>query len=554
MNFHFVMIKVTRYDDEGYPVRWWRSVMPSNTLAVVNGIAKDCADRKVLGKDVQIQLHTIDEVNEYVDYNKVISMIKNDGGHGLVALVGVQTNMMPRALDVANHFLVNDVQVSIGGFHISGLLSVMKTTTQELQDIMDSGITLFAGEVEGRLDQVLQDAFAKELKPLYNYLDDLPGIDNQPIPFLEKSVVQRTIGKFGTFDVGRGCPFDCSFCCIINVQGQKSRFRNIEDVTKVLRYYYEMGTKRFLITDDNFARNKNWEAVLDQIIALRDEGIKINIMIQTDTLSHKIPSFIEKCHAAGVDQVFIGLENINPANLVSINKRQNKINDYKEMVLAWKRFPIVMTASYILGLPSDTYTSIIKDIETIKRELAIDLMFFTIWTSLPGSEDHKMFLDKGLWMDEDYNKYDLNHRVIHHPNMSDEELEAAYNDAWKTFYTFEHMKTIIRRRAALNNHKKLTTAVMLMGYREYQRLFNLSVYDAGFLKIKRRKERRSSFPHESAIVFYPKYIGEIIGTTVSMMSTFFRLLRMTRKIWKDPQRTNYTDQAISKSVATLHVK
>lgn len=380
-------------------------------------------------------------------------------------------------------------------------------------------------------------------------MDDLPAIANQPMPFFEKSSLQRTLGKFGTFDVGRGCPFDCSFCCIINVQGKKSRFRDIEDVTDVLRYYYKLGTKRFLITDDNFARNKNWEAVLDRIISLRDEGIFINIMIQTDTLSYKIPNFIEKCHAAGVDQVFIGMENINPANLVSINKHQNKINDYKGMILAWKRFPIVITASYILGLPNDTYDSIIKDVETIKNELAIDLMFFTIWTSLPGSEDHKTFVEQGFWMDSDYNKYDLNHRVIHHPNMSDQELDLAYKDAWKSFYTFDHMETVLRRRAALKNQKKLTTAIMLLGYREYQRLFNLSVYDAGFIRIKKRKERRTTFVFESALVFYPKYLYEVLATTVKMAITFMRLLQITKKIWKDPKHQNYTDKAIEHSSA-----
>lgn len=143
------MIKVTRYDDDGYPVRWWRSVMPSNTLSVLTGIAKDCVDRNILGQDVKIKLHSIDELNEYVDYENIISMIQKEGGDALVGLVGVQTNMMPRALDVAQHFLDHNIQVVLGGFHISGILSMFKTPTKELHDIMKSGITLFAGEAEG---------------------------------------------------------------------------------------------------------------------------------------------------------------------------------------------------------------------------------------------------------------------------------------------------------------------------------------------------------------------------------------------------------------------
>ena len=51
-------------------------------------------------------------------------------------------------------------------------------------------------------------------------------------------------------------------------------------------------------------------------------------------------------------------------------------------------------------------------------------------------------------MDPDLNKYDLNHRVTHHPQMSDAEWEEAYRAAWANYYTPEHMRTILRRAAA----------------------------------------------------------------------------------------------------------
>ena len=48
-------------------------------------------------------------------------------------------------------------------------------------------------------------------------------------------------------------------------------------------------------------------------------------------------------------------------------------------------------------------------------------------------------------MDPDLNKYDLNHRVSHHPKMSDAEWEEAYRAAWEAYYTPEHVRTILRR-------------------------------------------------------------------------------------------------------------
>ena len=82
--------------------------------------------------------------------------------------------------------------------------------------------------------------------------------------------------------------------------------------------------------------------------------MKIDFIIQVDTLCHRIPNFIEKCARAGVRRVFIGLENINPDNLVGAKKRQNKITEYRKMLLAWKAARVITYAGYILGFPNDT--------------------------------------------------------------------------------------------------------------------------------------------------------------------------------------------------------
>ena len=210
------------------------------------------------------------------------------------------------------------------------------------------------------------------------------------------------------------------------------------------------GIHKFFITDDNFARNKEWESLFDRLIHLREkEGITIKLVIQVDTLCHRIPNFIEKAARAGVNRVFIGLENINPDNLLAAKKRQNKITEYRLMLQKWRDHGCTTYAGYILGFPNDTKESILRDIEIIKRELPIDLLEFFFLTPLPGSEDHKTLLTKQVWMDGDLNKYDLNHRVTHHPRMSDAEWEAAYREAWHSYYTPEHMETVIRRAAAL---------------------------------------------------------------------------------------------------------
>ena len=443
--FHFVMVKPSHYDSDGYVIQFWRSAMPSNTLATLYGLAADCRERKILGADVDIVLTELDETNKRVDVAKYIKQIRNDGGHGLIGLVGVQSNQFPRALELARQFRGAGLQVCIGGFHVSGCMAMLPELTQELAEAKELGVSLFAGEAEGRLAGVLQDAYKGELQPIYNFMAMLPPLENAPIPILSVKAVKRTGGAQTSFDAGRGCPYLCSFCTIINVQGRRSRFRSENDVEKIIRANTSQGIKRFFITDDNLARNTNWEPIFDRLIALREEGLSFSIAIQVDTACHKIPNFISKARRAGVMRVFIGLENINPESLKAARKGQNRITDYRAMFQMWRDEGVFTTAGYILGFPGDTKDSILRDIRTIKAELPVDILEFFFLTPLPGSQDHARLYQSGVEMDADLNKYDLNHVTTGHDTMSKSEWEETYRLAWDTFYSDEHVATLMRR-------------------------------------------------------------------------------------------------------------
>src|SRR5205807_5908835 len=77
--FHFVMVKPTHYDDDGYPIQWVRSAIPSNTLACLNGLAQDAQRREVLGPGVEIRLHTYDETNRRVRPERIIRLLRREG-------------------------------------------------------------------------------------------------------------------------------------------------------------------------------------------------------------------------------------------------------------------------------------------------------------------------------------------------------------------------------------------------------------------------------------------------------------------------------------------
>ena len=487
--FLLFLIKPSHYDNDGYVIQWMRSALPSNSLACLFGISLNAMETQALGDDVDIEIIAVDETNERVRPDRIARQIQEAGGLGLVGLVGVQSNQYPRALDIARPLRAAGVQVCIGGFHVSGCLAMLPERPESLNQALDLGISLFAGEAEGQFAEVLQDAAAGALKPIYNHLNDLPGLEGAPNPILPPERVGRTIGMFSSFDAGRGCPFLCSFCTIINVQGRKSRYRSADDIERLVRSNHANGIRYFLITDDNLARNRNWEAIFDRLIALRDEGLHSRFVIQVDTACHKIPRFIEKAAAAGCRRVFIGLENINPDSLSGAKKKQNHITDYREMLQAWRKVRCISYCGYILGFPNDTPESIVRDIEIIKRELPLDILEFSVLTPLPGSEDHAKMVAKGAAIDPDLNKFDLEHVVCDHPRMTREQWQDAYRLAWRTYYTEDHIKTVIRRAAA-GGPRVDTVAYLLVWFWASWEFYNIYPLEFGLVRRKVRLDRR----------------------------------------------------------------
>ncbi|SLN27570.1 B12-binding domain-containing radical SAM protein [Oceanibacterium hippocampi] len=545
-SFCIDMIKPSHYDDDGYVIQWRRAWIPSNSLSCLYGITLDIMERGALGEDVEVALNAYDETNTVIPVDEIVRRHKAAGRGGIVCMVGVQSNQFPRALDLARRFRAEGLQVAIGGFHASGCLAMLPELPDDLKEALELGITLFAGEGEGgRLAAFYKDALAGRLEPIYNHMNDLPGIEEEPVPFLPEQMVRRYGGSIASFDAGRGCPFQCSFCTIINVQGRKSRFRDADDIERLIRANVDQGINRFFITDDNFARNRNWEAIFDRIGDLREAlGKPFSIIIQVDTLCHKIPNFIAKAKRAGVARVFIGLENINPDNLMAANKRQNRITEYRLMLQEWRNHQIITYAGYILGFPADTPERIAHDIEVIKRELPIDVLEFFCLTPLPGSEDHKNLTLRSVPMDPDMNIYDLEHVTTGHSLMSKDEWQGIYNNAWDIYYSRDHIVTLMRRMIASGNKPERIWAHALQfhGSIKFEKVHPLQ---GGYFRRKIRTERRSTLPIESPLVFYPRRLVEILTTYVPFALYAADLWLLCQRIKREQRGQSYTDLALS---------
>ena len=493
---HVVLIKPSKYDDDGYVIRHFRGVLPSNTLACLYSLTEDVRRRRLLGEEIEIRTHLLDETVQKIRVGRIARLGRRRGAKVVVGLVGVQTNQFPRAVDLAAMFREAGVEVIIGGFHVSGMLALSGEVPADIRSLMDRGIHLVAGEVEDHWAGILRDAVDGRLKPLYDFLGEPPDLSRQPVPIVNKKYLRRFVfPDFGTIDCGRGCPFSCEFCTVINVHGRKVRCRDPEVIGEAIRRNAKAGIRFYFFTDDNFSRNKRWEEIFDTLIRLRvDEGIRIEFMMQVDVLSYKIENFIEKARDAGCTNVFIGMESVNAKNLEGAGKRQNTVEDYANLISAWHRAGISTHVGYIIGFPHDTAESIREDLRTLIEKVRVELASFFMLTPLPGSMDHLRMVRDGAPMDSDYNNFDSFHATFPHGNLSREEWIEAYRFAWRTFYSFENMKRILEGG---RQHRRYWDMLWkFFWYKGSVMIENSHPMVTGFFRRKGRKERRPGCGYE----------------------------------------------------------
>ena len=302
------LIKPSHYDDNGYIDQWWRGFIPSNSLSCLYGLTLDVRDRRALGDEVDIDIELRDETNASIPVERIIRRFRGNQNSGLVCLVGVQTNQFARAVDIARELRAAGIQVAIGGFHVSGCLAMIPELPAELKEALALGITLFAGEAEALVRGDFPCGLPRSASTAVQLHERYARSRDRPLPFCRSVARKRYAGNWVLSTRGAAALI-CSFCSIINVQGRKSRYRTADDIERLIHASYAQGVRSYFITDDDFARNKNWEAILDRIIELRNKnGFKINIVMQVDALSHRIPNFVAKAARAGCRKVFIGLE------------------------------------------------------------------------------------------------------------------------------------------------------------------------------------------------------------------------------------------------------
>lgn len=359
--------------------------------------------------------------------------------------VGISTitSTSKRAYEMAKLIRMAGIPVFIGGPHVTYMPDealeyvdyVMKGEADEV--IVDFIHALEAGKgfekIPGLSYRKDGKVFHNKVSPFVKDMDKLTCPDFTLISGLEKEGSR----KFSITPImtSRGCPYDCSFCSVTGMFGQKYRFRSKENVMKELRNNQELGGKWVFFYDDNFcAHKKRTKELLHAMIEAKLTP-KWTAQVRTDIAKdHELLGLMKK---SGCHTVYIGLESINPQTLKAYNKQQS-VEDIQNCIKTLHKHRIRIHGMFVFGSDMDTTDTIAETVKFAKKN-NIESIQFLILTPLPGTKCFNDLNAEGRIITKDWALYDAHHVVYEPKLMSFYELQAETMRATREFYSLRQI-------------------------------------------------------------------------------------------------------------------
>ncbi len=420
-----ILVKPSKYGRDGALERFRVGFMPNGTLPHLRSLTP----REVDG--VPVEVECVDEcVTADLGYLRRLSSAP--GTRTLVGLVGVQSHQFPRAIDLAALAHTRGSLVVMGGPH------PMTCDTRALQG---NGPAFCLGEAEATWPGILADAVRGELRPVYGegarWQADLHP---PPVEPLDARLMRRYALRLGALYPARGCPFDCHFCSVVRIAGRTVRSQPIETTLEGLRAIRRAGIRVMMFTSDNF--NK-YPGVTDLLEAMIASDLRVPFMAQADAQLVRDPSLVELLARAGCFQLFIGVESFSQSALRGVGKKQNRPDDYRELVRQCRAHGVLSHFSNILGFPDDDLPSLAEHQATLEA-IGPDLASFYVLTPFPGTTQYEDFRARELIVDRNLDRYDATSLVWRHPHLSAQELDDALFSAYRSFYGLRRIVALTR--------------------------------------------------------------------------------------------------------------
>lgn len=361
-----------------------------------------------------------------------------DEAHGLLYqileadLVGISGMTMHarRMYQLADEYRQRGIPVVLGGIHV----------TYMKEEALKHADAVVLGEAEKIWPELLSDFQNGELKRLY-HTPVAPNLQNMPHPRLDLvdgAAYRPPNGYLNSVMSTRGCPHNCSFCCVTKMFGRKLRLRPIEQVIAEINTLPQKTPVFF--SDDNLIGNQKYAGQLFRALLplQRKWGSQMSLKIAQDDELLKLAA------RSGCVSVFLGIESVNPINIASINKKAvNRVDSYIDAIRKIHDAGIEIIGSFIVGLDDDD-DRVFEDIYHFVAKTKIEVPLVGILTPFPGTDIYYQFVKQGRLIDFNWNKFNLAHTVFRPKKMTPEHLDIKYNQLVKQLNRLRFRNDVIR--------------------------------------------------------------------------------------------------------------
>ena len=363
-------------------------------------------------------------------------------------LVGISSisSTAPRAYEIADFYRQQGIPVMLGGAHSSflpeeGLEHADFVICGEGDEALPELVAILneGGDWRNVRNLAFKEGNEVRKNPWRPFVEDL---DTLPIP--DYYLIHGWKGNGAhcvSIATSRGCPFNCSFCSVIQLFGRKFRFNSVDRVMEEIRVVGSQAHHIFFC-DDNFTANR--ERIKELCSRIISENLNIEWSAQVRVEAAKDPELMQLMARAGCYIVFVGLESINPETLKAYNKCQT-VESIKECVVNFHKHGIRVHGMFVFGAEEDHY-QVIRNTVKFSRQVDLDSLQYLILTPVPGTPFYQEMEAQNRIICKDWSQYDGHYTVFQPKQFTPYELQYETIRAMKKFYSFPSaLRRIIAR-------------------------------------------------------------------------------------------------------------